>query len=205
MAQKLNKQALLVILGLTQIVLALGLIIWLVLPWFNLEADYYRRSDKPLDLAEQVFEAQEPSDQWLLYIPKLKLTAPIVTNVNPWQESQYNLALESGVAHAYGSSLPGEAGTSFIFAHSSNFDWRLETNPEFYLLYKLEPGDLIYVWNPIQDKQLKFEVETEMVVSPDKIEYIGQYSDRAKLTLMTCWPVGTNWRRLLINSALDET
>ena len=52
-------------------------------------------------------------------IPKIKAQAPLILNVDPWNENIYKESLKKGVAHAKGTPLPGESGRSFIFAHSS--------------------------------------------------------------------------------------
>ncbi|KKU46830.1 MAG: hypothetical protein UX62_C0006G0003, partial [Microgenomates group bacterium GW2011_GWA2_46_7] len=54
-----------------------------------------------------------------LVIEKIGAMAPIVQDVNSQDSGQYQRALTRGIAHAAGTSLPGQGGNIFLFAHSS--------------------------------------------------------------------------------------
>ncbi len=43
-----------------------------------------------------------------------------------------------------------------------------------------------------------------MVVKPGHISSIGGYTDDKRMTLMTCWPVGTTLNRLLVITEMKE-
>ena len=59
-------------------------------------------------------------------------------------ENIYLDALNQGVAHTLGTAFPGEGGHIFLFAHSTDYFWRVGTyNAVFYLLSKLESNDEI--------------------------------------------------------------
>ena len=66
-----------------------------------------------------------PDNQPAIRIEKINAVAPLIFNVDPWNKEEYLEALSNGVAHAKGTFLPGETGTIFLFAHSSDAPWRL--------------------------------------------------------------------------------
>src|SRR5258708_36774084 len=65
-----------------------------------------------------------PRQGMFITIPKVHAQAPIIANVDPWNESVYRFALEKGVAQAKGTALPGQKGMVFLFAHSSGPPWK---------------------------------------------------------------------------------
>lgn len=152
---------------------------------------------------ESLAELQAPTTDLFLAIPKIGAYAPIITNVDPGDQTVYESALKQGVAHASGTSLPGESGNSFVFAHSST-SWGVarSANTQFYLLGKLQPGDEIYA--VVQGEVLTYRVTDKQIVNPDQIEYLGQFTPEKRLTLMTCYPIGTSLQRLLVFAELVE-
>jgi sortase A len=132
-----------------------------------------------------------------IYIPKIKANSKVISNVNPYDKTIYDTALEQGIAHAQGTSLPNQTGNTFLFAHSAvNFYEQRKYNVYFYLLNELEKGDPIYIsYNSNIYKYLV--LETKIVDSTDT-KYMGKYMDKDTLTLMSCWPAGTNWKRIIV-------
>lgn len=130
-----------------------------------------------------------------IYIPKIGAYAPIVTNVDPWKKEVYQDALQKGVAHAKGTSLPGEEGKIFLFAHSSEAPWRItRINTVFFRLGELEPGDVIKIYKDGQE--ISYFVKKLIEVWPTEVSYLKEVSD--ELVLQTCTPVGTDFKRLLV-------
>lgn len=132
-----------------------------------------------------------------IIIPKINANSKIIANVNPFDEKIYQKALTQGVAHAQGSALPEEVGNVFLFSHSS-MDWYLANryNSVFYLLNKLEKNDLIIIY--YQNKKYLYQVSEKKIVPAEAIKYLYHKPAQRTLTLMTCWPPGTNLRRLII-------
>lgn len=134
-----------------------------------------------------------------LYIPKIKANAKVIKNVDPFDEDKYRNALIYGIAHAQGSNFPNESGNVFLFAHSTvNFYERRKYNVYFYLLGELELGDEIYVG--YDNKIYEYSVLEVKIVNPNEIQYMEEYMEEDTLTLMTCWPVGSNIRRLIVTT-----
>ena len=132
-----------------------------------------------------------------IVIPKITANAKVIPDVD-WQNSaQYQRALTEGVAHAQGTSHPGEKGNIFIFAHSGvDFYEAIRYNAQFYLLSKLVAGDEIDLF--YKKQKYVYVVARKEVVLPENVEHIMGQQDKNTLTLMTCTPAGTTFKRLII-------
>lgn len=132
-------------------------------------------------------------------IPKIKAQAPLIFNVDPWKEDIYKEALRRGVAHAKGTSLPGEKGSSFIFAHSSgNPIEQTNYNTVFLKLGELKIGDSIEIKR--DNKVYKYNVTQLKIVSPSEVDYLKNTKSDG-IVIQTCWPIGTAFKRLLVFAA----
>jgi sortase A len=170
----------------------------------------------PETSAEEFTGINFPADTSIV-IPKIDATAEIVPNVDPADYEEYMAALQKGVAHARGTALPGMKGNAYLFAHSAGnlFDIA-RFNAVFYLIGKLEKGDEIYV--KFGNEKFKYTVIDKKEVDPKDVKFltgnlagiegeegIGEVGkgDRT-LTLQTCVPPGTDWRRLLIFAKIEK-
>lgn len=134
-----------------------------------------------------------------IVIPKIQADAKILPDIDPNNPTEYLQALTKGVAHAKGTAKPGENGNIFLFAHSSdNFYNANRYNSVFYLLYKLEVGDNIYL---TKDKKLyAYKVKSKEIVESENVTFLENTGNVNGLTLMTCWPPGTTAKRLIIQA-----
>lgn len=132
-----------------------------------------------------------------IIIEKISVNAPIVWNVVN-EPAETAKALESGVIQLKNTAQPGEIGNVFITGHSSNFTWsRGDYKDVFALLDKLVVGDQIVIgYNNIN---YKYKVEKIFVVKPSETSVLNQTND-STLTLMTCTPVGTSLKRLIVQA-----
>lgn len=143
------------------------------------------------------------SSEFGLIIPKIGANSKVIPNVDPFDSAQYQRALTKGVAHAKGSSLPNHTGNSFIFSHSSaNFFEAARYNSIFYLLNKMENGDDVIV--VYQEKIFTYTVTEKKIVDAGEVWYLKGDSSEPTLTLMTCWPPGTTYKRLLVIARLVD-
>ncbi len=132
-----------------------------------------------------------------IVIPKIRVNANVVKNVDPFDSRIYQKALTKGVAHAKGSGLPGFPGNVFIFAHSAiNWYQASQYNSIFYLTNKLEPGDEIFIY--YKGSKYRYSVTEKKIVAASEINYLTNNLNTTSLTLMTCWPPGSNLNRLII-------
>lgn len=132
-----------------------------------------------------------------LVIPKIDASANIITNVDVNNKLDYLSALQKGIAHARGSSFPGQNGRIFLFSHSTDSPANFaQYNAVFYLLRKLEKGDQIVIY--FTAKKYVYEVIDKIVESPADTHWLEPKSGAEELVLMTCDPPGTTWNRLII-------
>jgi LPXTG-site transpeptidase (sortase) family protein len=137
-------------------------------------------------------------------IPKIDAYAQVFLNTNPANRDEYLPILQKGVAHAVGTAMPGETGNVYLFAHSAGDLLEMaRMNAVFYLISKLESGDKIYM--KFGDRKFVYTVYAKQEVEPDQIQYINNRQDNGKMmTLQTCTPPGTDWRRLLVFAKIQE-
>ena len=130
-------------------------------------------------------------------IPKIGANARIIPGVDTANEAAYSAALKKGVAQALGTAFPGEGGHIFLFAHSTDYWWNVSTyNAIFYLLGKLTKGDDIDIY--YKGQRYVYRMIDSKIVDPSEVEYITRKTNSEFLTLQTCWPLGTTFKRLLV-------
>jgi sortase A len=158
-------------------------------------------SSKPEEPKEKVIIAADK--EFSIVIPKIGANSKIVKDVDPYNSKEYQQKLTQGVAHAKGTSLPGEFGNSFYFAHSSdNFYNANRYNSVFYLLNKLSRGNLIYlIYNGII---YSYKVTESEVVNAEDVNYLQSDENKKTVTLMTCWPAGTTLKRFIVVGELQN-
>ncbi len=141
-----------------------------------------------------------------IIIPRIDQNLPIVKVSSEslikrdWSalEKEMQSALQDGVVHYPGTSLPGQTGNVVITGHSSYFPWDPGRFKDvFALLHEMVIGDKVVVYFE-QDKYI-YEVDDIKVVLPNDIEVLKQ-GPKDKLTLITCTPVGTNLKRLIVSA-----
>jgi len=112
--------------------------------------------------------------------------------------------LAKSLVHYLPQSLPGEYGNVVIFGHSTLPQLY---NPKDYktiftYLPSLEKGDKIQIY--IDDIIYEYEVYDMVVVNPDEISVLEPRMDASYLTLITCVPPGTFWKRLVVRAKLTQ-
>jgi len=145
-----------------------------------------------------------------IVIPKIGKNIPLLditqTKVE-WQKELDDIfmkELENWVIRYPGSAKPGEEWNSFIFGHSSNFPWiDGDYNDVFALLDRVSFEDEVIVYYG-QEKYI-YKVNAKNVIRPWDVSVLKKDNDdRKKLTLMTCWPIGTTLNRLVLTAELIE-
>lgn len=141
------------------------------------------------------------STDYGIVIEKINANAKVVPNVNPASEREYTAALAQGVAEAAGSTKPGEKGNLYLFSHSTDAPWNIvRYNAIFYLLRELEPGDKVILF--YKNKRYDYIVFDKTVTGPGDISYLTNRYDAPVLTLQTCDPPGTLFKRLIVRAKL---
>lgn len=132
-----------------------------------------------------------------IIIPKIAANAKIVPNIDPGSYDEYIGALKIGVAHAWGTSFPGEGGNIYLFAHSTDNFWNIgRYNAVFYLLKELTLGDEIDVF--YQGRRFVYLVTNRQIVDPSDVGFLTETTFSEQITLQTCWPPGTTLKRLIV-------
>lgn len=150
-----------------------------------------------------------PTDMRIV-IPRINQNVPVVGVKNEnliarkWGELERDIqdALRSGVVHYPGTALPGENGNIVITGHSSYYAWDAGRFKDvFALLHDVQMGDKIIVY--FNQKKFVYEVFDIKKVSPKDVDVLAP-SEKEQLTLITCTPIGTNLRRLIVTARLVE-
>ncbi len=181
------------IIGILLVIFSIVVVTTTYFPLVKNEVGYQLNKTK----SQNIENIAPLSREFGIVIPKLGINVKVIKNVNPYDANIYQKALTQGVAHAEGTNLPGEAGNIFIFSHSSeNFFEAVRYNSIFYLLPKLELGDTITLY--YNNNRFDYHVSEKKIVDPGDIKYLSANSEKPQLTLMTCYPLGTNLKRFII-------
>lgn len=147
-----------------------------------------------------------PTDNRLV-IPKIGKSVPLVgideKNIvgENWHEleNQIQDGLRDGIVHYPGTANPGEFGNVFLTGHSSYYPWDPGLYKDvFATLHELEVGDRYYIY--YNQKKYTYEIIEKNEVQPSATEVLAQPTNKKISTLMTCSPVGTTLRRLIVKA-----
>lgn len=110
--------------------------------------------------------------------------------------------LANHLVNYQGTAIPPEKGNATIFGHSTLPQL---FNPKDYKTilanaYKLKTGDLIFV--KIEDVTYNYKIFSITVVDADDTSPLEQNYKDSFLTIITCTPPGTIWKRLIVRSSL---
>lgn len=134
-----------------------------------------------------------------MIIPKINIDAPVVYGIGPDHNSQMK-AMENGIAHFSipgANAVPGQVGNAVFAAHSSN-DVFASGDYKFVFAQneKLAKGDIIYM--NYEGKRYTYSITNTEVVMPNEVSKVQIQTDKPMLTLVSCVPLGTAEKRLLV-------
>ncbi len=139
-----------------------------------------------------------------VFIKKINITAPVVLSKDA-TEAALQEDLKSGVLLYPKSAYPGQTGNSIITGHSSNYAWaKGQYNYIFRGLNSLEIGDEIEIKATQQNGKsfsYKYRILEKGVFAPDD-QKIFEQTDKKIVTLVTCWPLGTDLSRLMVRGEI---
>ncbi len=143
-------------------------------------------------------------DKATLIIEKIGVSAPIVFGSSNDNTAILN-NLENGVVHYSDTPKPGLEGVSLILGHSSAYPWyKGHYGSVFALLGKLNPGDKFSVLYA-DGRVFNFIVKQSLVFSPfgnDARLTAIEKTPGSSIVLVSCWPIGTNYKRIAIQAEL---
>lgn len=150
-----------------------------------------------------------PTDTRII-IPRINQNVPVVGVKNEnliarrWDqlESDIQKSLRNGVVHYPGTALPGDNGNVVITGHSSYYAWdQGRFKDVFALLHDVRMGDKVVVY--FNQKKFVYEVDNIKTVPPKDVDVLAR-TKKEQLTLITCTPIGTNLKRLVVTAKLVE-
>lgn len=152
-----------------------------------------KTQEKTAPTPKKVIQPDMPENS--IRIPSINIDAPISWRVNNLP-NEVSLGLSKGVIQVNGTALPGEKGNVYVTGHSSNFVWiKQKYNSIFSNISKLVVGDIIYV--KFGSDVYAYKVFDQRTVSANDLSILNPSND-SRLTLATCWPLGTSLKRMVI-------
>ncbi len=132
---------------------------------------------------------------YYLSIPKLGIDSAYVTTIDN--------DVDSHLVHFPGTAIPPTKGNAAIFGHSTFPQWFDPKNYKsiFATAHNLKTGDVITV--TVNGQIYTYKVSTITIVDAENTSYLTQDTDTSYITLVTCTPPGTTWKRLLIKAKLE--
>jgi len=200
-----NKKALVIILELLALAIFLYLIILPFYPAVEYEVKNYVTRDEKVDWQDKkaveekgeelIAKAQEKEEPVItpnhLIISKIGVSAPII------QTDNEDYGLHKGAWLLPNTSTPDQSGNTVISAH--RFKYLPPSNLTFYLLDKLEVGDVIFIiW---RGENYFYRVKETKIVPADEMSILNP-TDQPTLTLFTCDPIYSTKNRLVVVSEL---
>jgi len=147
-------------------------------------------------------EIPEKKEGWL-EIPQIQLRVPIVFPKKSTPFSELQKTLNEGVLHFPQSALPGQKGQTIILGHSAPPGWpKIKYQWVFSRLNELNPGDKFFIY--FNDKKYSYGVRKKLFLI--KSQNIPQNLTKLSniVILITCWPPGKDYKRLLIIGELEN-
>ena len=140
-------------------------------------------------------EEEEKVESYSLSIPKLKIENAEV--------STQDYDLEKHLVQYLGTSIPGVNGTAVIFGHSTLPQLFNPSNYKtiFANAHILKVGDEIFT--NVKGITYKYKIFSIVITDPEDVNILSQSYDHSYLTLVTCTPPGTIWKRLIVRATLD--
>lgn len=129
-------------------------------------------------------------------VPKLKIVNAIVSTVDS--------DLASHLVNYPGTAVPPNKGNAVIFGHSTLPQLY---NPKDYKTifanaHTLEVGDIFKVTS--DGIEYTYRIFSISIIDPEDTSVLAQSYDDSYLTVITCTPPGTIWKRLVLKAKLEK-
>jgi sortase A len=205
--------------NLSYIFMALGsgILIWIAWPIFSFSLftdSVFTKTVTPVSESSVAFAAGPVNDTnpnaWYPMAPQKHVVTPVNTYSLSIEKFKIKNALvavggndlNTSLVHYGGTALPGEYGVTVIFGHSALPQFYSPTDYDsiFSLLPSLKPGDKINITYDGVD--YTYDVYDMMTLEPTDLSGLEQRFDDSYLTLVTCVPPGTLWKRLYVKAKL---
>jgi len=174
---------------------------------FSISGDRLINDQLPI-ISRETVEIEPVNRDFAILAPQINLNAPVKEGVDGTNEYEYLPRVLQGVAHykrkdlgevVVDGALPGQgSGNIFLFGHSqipggdtSNYQG------VFNDLEELKPGEIVTLY--YQGEEYKYQVKDGRVVDKTAVEYLA-HTETETLTLMSCWPLGLDWKRYVVRA-----
>lgn len=145
---------------------------------------------KKEEITEEKSSASKEIIGNLLVISKIGVRIQIV-------EGEDESALNRGAWRMPETSTPDQGSNTVITGH--RWKYRPPSEKTFYLLNKLEQGDIFQVfW---EDKEYRYKVVSSEIVAPTALEVLDP-TEISIVTLLTCHPLFSTKQRLIVKGEL---
>lgn len=142
-------------------------------------------------------EAESPRvSLYTLSIPKLKIENVTVSTVG--------YELDKYLVNYPGTAIPSDNGNAVVYGHSTlpQLFKPKDYKTIFATAYKLTVGDEVFA--TVENVTYRYKIFNVTVVDPSDTSIFSQTYDNSYLTLVTCTPPGTTWKRLIIKARLQK-
>lgn len=139
-----------------------------------------------------------PNGATVLMLPTLSETIPVIKS-DTWDEARVQELLKDGAVILPRGSSFGQPGNTVVTAHSSGFESFGPYRFAFAKLAELKVGDEFSI--KTGKAAYTYRVYDEKIVWPNQVDQLPA-DGRSSVTLVTCWPIWTNYKRLLVNAEL---
>lgn len=133
---------------------------------------------------------------YTLSIPKLGIENATVSTVG--------YELDKYLVNYPGTAIPSDNGNAVIYGHSTLpqlFNSK-DYKTIFATAYKLSVGDEVFA--TVENVTYRYKIFSVTVVDPSDTSIFSQTYDNSYITLVTCTPPGTTWKRLIIKARLQK-
>jgi LPXTG-site transpeptidase (sortase) family protein len=142
-----------------------------------------------------------------LRIPVIGVDAPIIWS-HAVDEKEVLEELEQGIVHVAGTPVPSIRGNSYITGHSSYYSWSKSSFKDVLRdVHKLKVGDeIIFDTTLANGKNVKivYAVSQAGIVVLASDDRLFTESEGYEVTIATCWPIGTNLKRMMVKARLKS-
>jgi len=107
------------------------------------------------------------------------------------------------LVHFPGTAIPPEKGNAAIFGHSTLPQWFDPKNYKaiFATAHTLKLGDIINI--TVNNRVYTYKIMNISIIDPDNTSYLSQDTDGSYVSIVTCTPPGTTWKRLIVKAKLE--
>lgn len=136
-------------------------------------------------------------------VPSYKLSIPALGIDNAFV-STTDYDLDKHLVHYGSTPVPSDNGNTIIFGHSTlpQLFNKNDYKTIFANVYTLKLGDKIIV--EVNGVSYKYKIFSQVVVNPTDTSVFSQNYDNSYITLVTCTPPGTTWKRLITKAQLEK-